>query len=50
MLGIGLEEFVVVVALIVAFAAPKKIHEVAKIEVKAKPSLQKYLKTSSKKG
>lgn len=49
MLGLGLEEIVVAVAVVLLFAVPGKMPTVAKNEVKQKPSLQTYLKTSRKK-
>jgi Sec-independent protein translocase protein TatA len=49
MLGFGLEEIVVVVAVVLVFAVPGKMPTLAKNEVKQKPSLQTYLKTSRKK-
>jgi len=49
MLGLGLEEIVVAVAVILAVSVPGKFPQVAKSEVKAKPSLQTYLKSTRKK-
>jgi len=45
MLGLGLEEIVVAVAVVLVFAVPGKMPSVAKNEVKQKPSLQTYLKS-----